>query len=85
MIIYDSMILRSFLAKFVTKSSRDSLLDISLSIDSTAKLANLSSPMVERKYVLILLRAENDLSHCAVDTAIVSAILTSLVKHFSME
>ena len=77
---YDKMILRSSLEKLVTTSSKHSFLDISLSTESTARFASLSSPMVERKYVLILFNDENDLSHCAVDTAMVRAIRTNLVS-----
>ena len=45
-----------------------------------AKLDNLSSPIVNRKWFFISFSVEKERSHCAVETAIVIAIFISLTR-----
>ena len=67
----------SLAAKFANKSttsSKDISLASSFSIERIAKSVNRCSVIVDHRYVLIRFRAEKDLSHSAVLTAIVKAM-----------
>ena len=60
--------------------SRERFCDSSFSMDRTAKFVNLSSDIVDLKYVLVHLRVEKDCSHSAVLTTMVRTIQIILVK-----
>ena len=70
----------SVAANLLITSSKDKLSASRRSIESVAKLIKRSSDIVERRYDLMRFSAENDRSHSAVLTTIVSASCSNLTR-----